>query len=115
VSDYPLSSIDREPNDAEMAMLTVDYNRWDQEPETLRALGLNAQHPRTRERFLALYEICGDQNASQVGRETGRNPQTVMDWVHRYNEGGPTALVYQHTGGPRPISANLFCAQTDVG
>lgn len=84
-------------------MLTIDYNRWNQAPEILRALGLNAQHPRTRERFLALYEMCSDPNASQVGRQTGRNPQTVMDWVHRYNEGGPTALVYQHTGGRSPL------------
>lgn len=87
-------------------MLTVDYNRWDQDPEILRARGLHAQHPRTRERFLALYEICGgDQNASQVGRKTGRNPQTVMDGVHRYNERGPVALVYQHTGGRSPLLA----------
>jgi len=34
-------------------MLTVDYSRWGQDPEILRGLGLNADHPRTRERFLA--------------------------------------------------------------
>jgi len=53
--------------------------------------------------ILALYEICGDKNASQVGRETDRNPQTVMEWVHRYNTVGPAALVYQHTGGRPPF------------
>ena len=84
-------------------MLTVDYSRWGQDLDILRVLGLNAEHPRTRERFLALYEICGDKNASQVGRETGRNPQTVMEWVHRYNTVGPAALVYQHTGGRSPF------------
>jgi hypothetical protein len=84
-------------------MLTVDYSRWDQDPDILRSLGLNAEHPRTRERFLALYEICEDKSASQVGRDTGRNPQTVMAWVHRYNLEGPAALVYQHTGGRSPF------------
>ena len=84
-------------------MLTVEYNRWGQDPEILRVLGLNAEHPRTRERFLALDEICSEKNASQVGRETGRNPQTVMAWVHRYNTVGPAALVYQHTGGRPPF------------
>ena len=84
-------------------MLTVDYSRWNQDPDLLRVLGLNAEHPRTRERFLALYEICGDKNASQVGRETDRNPQTVMAWVHRYNTVGPAALVYQPTGGRPPF------------
>lgn len=83
-------------------MLRVDYSRWGQDPEILRGLGLQAEHPRTRERFLALYEICGDKNASQVGRETGRNPQTVMAWVHRYHMEGPAALVYQRTGGRKP-------------
>ena len=83
-------------------MLSVDYSRWGQDPDILRVLGLNAEHPRTRERFLALYEICEGKNASQVGRETNRNSQTVMAWVHRYNTVGPAALVYQHTGG-RPL------------
>ena len=84
-------------------MLTVDYSRWGQDPDILRVLGLNADHPRTRERFLAVYEICRDKNASQVGRETGRTPQTVMAWGHRYNSVGPAALVYQRTGGRSPF------------
>ena len=70
-------------------MLTVEYSRWDQDPDILRVLGLNADHPRTRERFLAWYEICGDKSASQVGREPGRNPQPVMEGVHRYHTVGP--------------------------
>ena len=56
-------------------MLTVDYSRWGQDLDILRVLGLNAEHPRTRERFLALYDIGGDKNASQVGRETGLTRQ----------------------------------------
>ena len=84
-------------------MLSVDYSRWGQDPDILRGLGLQAEHPRTRERFLALYELCGAKNASQVGRETGRNPPTVMAWGHRYNTAGPAALVYQRTGGRFPF------------
>ena len=92
-------------------MLIVDYSRWGQDPDILRVLGLNAEHPRTRERFLALYEICGDKNASQIGRETDRNPQTVMEWVHRYHTVGPAALVYQHTGG----RSSLFTPTLEPG
>ena len=84
-------------------MLSVDYSRWGQDPDILRVLGLNAEHPRTRERFLALYEIGGEKSASQVGRETGRNPPTVMAWVHRYKTAGPAVVVYQHTGGRLPF------------
>lgn len=33
---------------------------------------------------MGLYEISQGKNATQVGQETGRNPQTVIEWVHRY-------------------------------
>ena len=35
-------------------MLRVNYERWGQRPEELRALAVMASHARTRERFLAL-------------------------------------------------------------
>ena len=38
-------------------MLRVEYARWGQTPADLRELAMSASHPRTRERFLALYEI----------------------------------------------------------
>jgi hypothetical protein len=84
-------------------MLTIDYSRWGQDPDLVRGRGLKAEHPRTRERFLALYEICGDKNASQVGRETSRNPHTVMEWGHRYHPVGPAALGYPPPGGRSPF------------
>jgi transposase len=84
-------------------MLKVDYQRWDQSPETLRAEALRAEHPRTRERLIALYEICRGQSATKLGKKTGKNPQTIMDWVHRYNQKGLLALKYQRTGGRIPL------------
>ena len=84
-------------------MLTVDTERWHQNAETLREQALSAEHHRTRERFLAIYEVSKGKNATQVGLTTKRNPQTVMEWVHRYNESGPEAMVYQHSGGHPPL------------
>lgn len=84
-------------------MLTVNVERWSQSSEQLRQLALSAEHPRSRERLMALYEICGGKNASQVGRASQRNPQTVMEWVHRYNEEGPEAMLYRRTGGHPPL------------
>ncbi len=55
---------------------------------------------------MALYEICNGKSATQVGRETGRNPQTIMEWVHRYNISGIEVLRYQHTGGHPPVFQN---------
>lgn len=57
---------------------------------------------------MALYEICGGKNASQVGRDSQRNPQTVMEWVHRYNEKGPEAMLYRRTGGHPPLCPSTF-------
>jgi len=84
-------------------MLNVELSRWGESAETLREEALRATHPRSRERFMALYEISGGKSATQVGRETGRNPQTVMEWVHRYNQAGLGTLVYQRSGGHPPL------------
>jgi hypothetical protein len=81
-------------------MLRVEYARWDQTPADLRELAMSASHPRTRERFLALYEITQESCATRVAERTRRHPQTVMEWLHLYNIRGPEALVYQRTGPP---------------
>jgi len=84
-------------------MLTVNTERWQQDAESLREQGHRAEHQRTRERFMALYEIAQGDNATQVGLNTTRNPQTVMAWVHRYNQLGPKAMRYRRSGGHPPL------------
>jgi hypothetical protein len=85
-------------------VLRVDHERWGQTGEDLRDLALNAGHARSRERFLALHEIARGGCASAVAERTGRHPQTVMGWLHRYNEGGPEAVSYRRTGGRPPFA-----------
>jgi transposase len=85
-------------------MLHVDCARWDQTPEDLRRLATDAPHPRTRERFLALYEITQASCATRVASQTHRHSQTVMEWVHTYNQRGPAALSYHRTGGRPPFA-----------
>jgi hypothetical protein len=85
-------------------MLRVDYGRWGQTPADLRHIALNAAHTRTRERMLALHDIAQGACATQVAERTDRRPQTVMDWVHSYNEHGPAALSYRRTGGRPPFA-----------
>jgi transposase len=91
-------------------MLRVEYARWGQTPADLRELAMSASHLRTRERFLALYEITQESCATRVAERTRRHPQTVMEWLHLYNTRGPEALTYQRTGPPfarrsKPASA----------
>ena len=85
-------------------MLQVDHQRWDQTVADLRHLALSAAHPRSRERFLALHEIAEGGCATAVAERTGRRAQTVMGWLHAYNEHGREALTYQRTGGHPPFA-----------
>ena len=85
-------------------MLQVDHQRWGQTVADLRHLALSAAHPRSRERFLALHEIAEGGCATAVAERTGRRAQTVMGWLHRYNEGGPEAVSYRRTGGRPPFA-----------
>ncbi len=66
-------------------MLRVDHARWGQTAEDLRRLATSAPHQRTRERFLALYEVTRASCATRVATRTRRHPQTVMEWLHLYN------------------------------
>jgi hypothetical protein len=85
-------------------VLRVDHERWGQTEGDLRDLALSALHARSRERFLALHEIARGGCASEVAERTGRHPQTVIGWLHRYNEGGPEAVSYRRTGGRPPFA-----------
>jgi len=93
-------------------MLRVEYARWGQTPTDLRRLSMSASHPRTRERFLALYEITQESCATRVAERTRRHPQTVLEWLHLYNT--PEALTYQRTGPPFARRSRLASARQSV-
>jgi hypothetical protein len=85
-------------------MLRPDFSKWHQTADDLLRLSREVEHPRSRERYLALYAIGSQQsNATQWAKATGRENETVMGWIHAYNAGGPAAVVYQHSGGHPPF------------
>lgn len=85
-------------------MIRPDLEQWHQTPDDLRRLATEAAHPRTRERFLALFMIASRQaNATIWAARTGRSDETVLGWVHAYNRYGPDRLTYRRTGGPAPL------------
>lgn len=47
-------------------MLTVNTERWHQTVESLREQALSAEHHRTREQSLAIYEVSKGKSATQV-------------------------------------------------
>jgi hypothetical protein len=87
-------------------MVPIEHNKWNQSIDDLRLLATTAPHRRTRERFLALYEIAMGSCAAQVALLANRHHQSVLAWVHSYNSEGPTALTYQQSGAP-PFSPKL--------
>lgn len=85
-------------------MIRPDVAKWNQTPDDFRRLATEAKHPRTRERLLALYQIVtGQSNATQWAAQIGRCDESVMGWIHRYNQEGPDSLVYRRSGGRGPF------------
>ena len=85
-------------------MIRVEMAKWGQTLEDLRLASVHAAHRRSRERFQALYLIAsGRFNATTCAAHIGRQDDTVLGWVHRYNEHGPDALAYRRTGGRAPL------------
>ena len=52
----------------ESLMLKRDLAKWNQRPDDLREEAMNAPHARTRERFLALYELTQQGGAPRRWR-----------------------------------------------
>ena len=85
-------------------MVRLDLQKWGQSLADLCHLALHAPHPRTRERFLALAQIAdGTHNATTWAAQHSRQDDTVLAWVHRYNQGGPESLTYRRTGSRPPF------------
>jgi transposase len=85
-------------------MVQPDTAKWNQTLSDLRRLSTEAPHARTRERYMALYMIASEQtSATRWASEIGRTKETVLGWVHRYNQAGPTGLTYRRTGGRTPL------------
>lgn len=85
-------------------MIRPDLAKWGQALTDFRTMAVQAKHERTRERFQALYMIgSGQTNATAWAKEIGRSDETILRWIHTYNEGGVEALIYQRTGGRPPF------------
>ena len=85
-------------------MIRPNFAEWGQSAADIRRLSVEADHPRSRERYQALYMIgSGQSHATEWAEQIGRNTRTVMGWVHTYNTLGPASVPYQHSGGRTPF------------
>src|SRR3954463_13740844 len=93
-SRLPIYGVDEIPL-VRPIMLRVDHARWGQTPADLRRLATNAPHPRTRERFLALYEITQESCATRVAAPSPPDGDGVAASLQH-----PRPRGYQRTGPP---------------
>lgn len=85
-------------------MIRPDFAKWHQTPDEILRLAREAEHPRSQERYLALYAIgTKTSNATQWAKATGRENETILGWIHQYNAEGPAAIAYRHSGGRTPF------------
>lgn len=84
-------------------MVKINYEKWGDDPESLKQRALTSPHVRTRERFMALYEVSQSSSATSIALASDRDPQTIMRWIRKYNICGPRQLEYQRTGGAQPF------------
>ena len=87
-------------------MIRPDFSKWNQTAREILTLSIESEHPRDREQYLALYMIgTGQTNATRWSQEVGRQDDTVIGWVHLYNEAGPEGVRWRPSGGKRPLFA----------
>jgi transposase len=85
-------------------MVKPNFAKWGQSIDEIRTLGIEASHARSRERFQALYMIGSKlKSAYQWALEINRQPRTVLNWLHIYNDKGPKATHYQSSGRCAPL------------
>ena len=94
-------------------VLRVDWARWDQTPEDLRRLAMNAPHARTRERALALYEITHGQCATRVGARRTPSPDRDRVAARLQRPGSRRAHLSPHRR-PSPFCARIEASLREV-
>ena len=58
--------------------------------------------PTPRERWYAILLLTQGLTAAATAEALERDPHTIGRWVSAFGEGGPAALIFEQTGGPRP-------------
>ena len=95
-------------------MIRIDLNRFSLSLALLGELIMLAVHSRTRERLLAIFRIAQGDSAATVCHELQRDHHTVLKWAHDVSSGGPSALVYKHSGGTPSQLCSLAPLLVDV-
>lgn len=72
----------------------------------LRDLAKRCKDARQTRRLLALAAVYDGMNRSDAAKVGGMDRQTLRDWVHRFNDGGPDGLRNNWGGGRTSLLSN---------
>ena len=79
--------------------------QWQMDAGDLRRRMILSPTPRERERWYALLLLAQGWTASSTADALERDPHTIGRWAAAFGEGGPTALIFEQSGGSPPSSA----------
>jgi transposase len=84
------------------AMPSAVRLREDYSAEDLRALARRSKDVNQSRRLLSLAAVRDGMDRGSAAKIGGMDRQTLRDWVHRFNAGGPEGLIDNWTEGPKP-------------
>ena len=76
--------------------------QWQMDTRDLRRRMILAPTSRERERWYALRLLTQGWPASSTAEALERDPHTIGRWAAAFGKGGPTALIFEQSGGPPP-------------
>ena len=76
--------------------------QWQIGVKDLRRRMILAPTPRERERWYAILLLTQGWTAAATAEALERDPHTIGRWAAALGEGGPTALIFEQTGGSPP-------------
>ena len=73
--------------------------QWQMGVRDLRLRMILSPQPRERERWFAMWLLAQGWTAADTADALERNPHTIGRWASAFGKGGPTALIFEQTGG----------------
>ena len=84
-----------------MGVREMDWflEQWQMDAKALRRRMILAPTPRERERWYAILLLAQGWTTAGTAEALERDPHTIGRWAAAFGEGGPTALIFEQTGG----------------
>ena len=84
--------------------INLSLDQWELRVQNLQRRVILASTPKEQERSHAILLLAQEWTAAATTELLDRDPHTIRRWAAALDEGGPGALIFEHTGSssPRP-------------